>query len=320
VQDLDRNNPKKIESFIKNEFQYYYKLYLEIWAYALEEKDIFVASNYANEQNQQFLLIISAITLNDPYKDEKISLVAKLLDRLYTITRLLGVYDSNKHQELIYDINSKIRNKSLEEIETIFNETLLEYLKEKGFSVENIDEIFNYNYFKNASHDGRFTKYVLARVDRYLADLLDESSFAKQKSLYFITHSGNRPKNGFHIEHIFANNEKIMNQFKNEDGEFDEILFNKERNRLGALLLLKGNENIRTSNWIYEKKFKSYSDSGFIWNRILTDSINKASLKVSHSLITKFKDYKPNEEGLLEPIAIEERQKLLFEIIKEIWK
>jgi hypothetical protein len=322
IADLDRSNPEKIEEFIKKDFQYFYKLYLKIWDVSTDEKDLFVASNYANEQNQQMLLILSAIKFNDIDEDEKISLVAKKLDQLYTISKLLGIYDSNKHQELIYDINLKIRDKNLDIIEHNFNEVMLKFFMEKGYQLKDFKDIFDYKYFENAKHDGRFTKYLLARVDRYLADILNnEQSFAKQNKLHFITHSGTSPVNGFHIEHMFANNSEIMNQFLDNNGIFDEIAFNTQRNRLGALILLKGNENIRTSNWIYKKKFNSYAHSGFIWNRILTNSINQASLKSTNNpIVNNFKSYQPNIDGLLDKTAIDERQKLLFEIIKEIWK
>lgn len=323
MKDLDRKNPKKIENFIKNDFQYFYKLYLKIKEISLNESDLYVASNYANEQNQQMLLIFSSIKYNDSEKDNKISLVAKKLDQLYTITRLLGKYDSNKHQELIFKLNLKIREKSLSDIENIFNKIFVEYLnnKDNGFNISKINDIFMYKFFENAKHDGRFTKYILARIDRYLGDMLNEQSFAKQEKLHFITHSGTKPKNGFHIEHMFANNTLIMNQFLDASGNFDEVEFNVQRNRLGALILFKGNENIRTSNLIYKKKLKSYSDSGFIWNRILTNSINQASLNSSkHPIVTKFKSYQPNVDGLLDKTTIDERQELLFEIIKEIWQ
>ncbi len=320
IRDLDRDNPDKIKEFIENRFIYFYKLYLEIQKIATEERDIFLASNMANEQNQQFLLILSAIEFNDANREKKISTVAKHLDRLYTLTRLMGVYDSNKHQDMIYELNREIREQDVDEIETIFNNRLLTYLQSKNLSITTIDDIFSYKYFKEAKHRGRFTKYILARVDIYLAELLSEQSFAKQHTLHFITHSGNKPKNGFHIEHIFAFNEEIMNQFKDSSGNFDEVLFNRERDRLGALLLLKGNENIRTSNWIYKKKFDSYSNSGFIWNRILTGAVNKSSLKIGDDIVNRFKSYKPDKNGLLDIDSIEERQQLLFELIKRIWR
>lgn len=320
IRDLDRSMPEKIEKFIKNEFKYFYKTFLEIIEIAEEEKDLNVASNYANERGQQHLLILSALSYNDPEKDKKISLVARKLDQFYTISRLVGIYDSNDQQKEIYEINKSIRGKSLREIESEFNKIIVAHFNSKNLPITEFNEIFQYKYFQNAKIDGRFTKYILARVDRYLADILNEQSFAKQEKLHFIVHSGAKPTNGFHIEHMYAMNEKIMNQFKDREGHFDELLFTEQRNRLGAVILLKGNENIRTSNWLYKRKMTSYSNSGFVWNRILTNSINTASLNNCQEFVReKFKSYQPDAEGLLTRDAIEERQQLLFELIKNIY-
>lgn len=319
IKDLDRSNPKKIESFIKNDFKYYYNLYLKIAKIAQDESDIYVSSNHANEQSSQFLLILSALTLNDPEEDAKISLVAKKIDQFYTIARLVGHYWDND-QRIILELNKEIRNKSLIEIETSFDKVIVAYFNSKSISISTFNDIFTYDNFKSSKFDGRFTKIVLARIDNFLADILNEQSFSKQEKHYFIANSGNSPVNGFHIEHMFANEERIMNQFKDSNNEFDEKQFNEQRNRLGALLLLKGNENISLQNSIYKKKFDSYANSGFIWNRILTNSINKASLKnCKHPIKDSFKSYMPNSEGLLDKEAIEERQQLLFNLIKLVY-
>lgn len=300
--------------------QSHYKLYLEISAHAKKGTNLYISSNYANEQGQQFLLILSALSLKDPEHDEKINLVAKKFDQFFTISSLIGAGDNNDRQKLYYDLNKSIRNKSLSELNAAFDNVTIPYFNEHGFPIIEFNDIFQYNYFEKAKIQGRFSKYVLSRVDWYLSDLLNEQSFAKQESLHFITHSGNRPTHGFHIEHMFSNNEKIMEQFADKNGEFDEKLFIDERNRLGAVILLKGNENIRTSNWIYKKKFKSYQNSGFIWNRILTNSINVASLNsCSDDIKTSFKSYEPDENGLLTRDAINERQELFFKIIKRIY-
>jgi len=320
LKDLDGKNPDKIEKFLKNDFVYFYKTYIEIFYHAQKNTNIHIASNYANEQGQQYLLILSALNYNDTKHNEKINLVAKKLDQFYSITRLIGAGDNNKRQKAIYEINYSIRNKSLDEISKVFDKLIIKYLNNNGFPVSKLNEIFQYKYFKNAKVDGRFTKYILARIDKYLSDILHEQSFANQESLHFITHSGSSPVNGFHIEHIFSNNEKIMEQFKDENNEFDEKMFYDERERIGAVLLLKGNENLRTGNWIYKDKYNSYSNSGFIWNRILTDSINPASKKAyDNSIQELFTSFKPDSEGLLPREAIDKRQYILFQIIKDIF-
>lgn len=320
IRDLDRSKPHKIESFIKNEFVYFYKLYLEISAHAHQRTNIYIESNYANEQGQQFLLILSALTLNDPQHAEKVNFVAKKFDQFYTISSLVGAGDNNDRQKLYYELNKVIRNKPLLELEQVYNDTMVAYFNEHGFPISTFNDIFDYKHFEKVKLDGRFSKYLLARVDIYLSDILNEQSFAKQESLYFITHSGNRPTHGFHMEHMYSHNEKIMEQFVDVNGDFDEKLFIDERNRLGAVLLLKGNENIRTSNWVYNKKFPSYQNSGFIWNRILTNSINQASLNnCTDTIKAKFKSYEPDADGLLKREAIDERQHLLFDIITKIY-
>jgi uncharacterized protein with ParB-like and HNH nuclease domain len=320
IKDLDRNKPSKIEKFIKNDFKYFYKLYLEIFAHAKSGTNLYIASNYANEQGQQFLLILSALILNDPEQDEKINLVAKKFDQFFTISSLTHAGDNNDRQKLFYDLSKAIRNKPLADINKAFDSITVPYFNEHSFPITHFNEIFQYKYFEKAKIDGRFSKYVFARVDWYLADLLNEQSFAKQESFYFITHSGSRPTHGFHIEHMFSNNEKIMEQFLNANGEFDEKLFIDERNKLGAVIMMKGNENIRLSNWVYKKKLKSYQQSGFIWNRILTNSINQASLNNCNDEIKDhFKSYEPDNAGLLTREAINERQELLFQIISRIY-
>lgn len=320
IKDLDRSNPSKIEKFIKNDFVYYYQLYLEISAHAKEGTNLFIASNYANEQGQQFLLILSALSLNDPEHEAKVNLVAKKFDQFFTISSLIGAGDNNDRQKLYYDLSKSIRNKPLASLNDAFDSIIVPYFTEQGFPITEFNDIFQYKYFEKTKIDGRFSKYVLSRVDRFLADLLNEQSFSKQESLHFITHSGNRPTHGFHIEHMFSNNEKIMEQFTDSNGEFDEKLFIDERNRLGAVILMKGNENIRTSNWVYKKKYKSYQNSGFIWNRILTNSINPASLNnCSDDIKQLFKAYEPDDEGLLTIEAINERQELLFRMITRIY-
>lgn len=320
IKDLDRSNPKKIEKFIKNDFVYFYKLYLAVSAHAKEGTNLYIASNYANEQGQQFLLIMSALSLNDPEHEAKVDLVAKKFDQFFAISSLIGAGDNNDRQKLYYDLSKSIRNKPFANLNDAFDSITVPYFNEHGFPIAEFNDIFQYKYFEKTKIEGRFSKYVLSRVDRFLADLLNEQSFSKQESLHFITHSGNRPTHGFHIEHMFSNNEKIMEQFTDSNGEFDEKLFIDERNRLGAVILMKGNENIRTSNWVYKKKFKSYQNSGFIWNRILTNSINPASLNnCSDEIKQFFKSYEPDDDGLLTREAINERQELLFRIITRIY-
>lgn len=320
IKNLDRTNPAKIEEFIKNDFIYFYKLYLEVSAHAKNGTNIYISSNYANEQGQQFLLILSALTYKDSEHNEKINFVARKFDQFFTISSLIGAGDNNDRQRIYHELSKSIRNKPLMELCEEFDNITVPYFNSFGFPINEFNDIFQYKFFEKVKINGRFSKYILSRIDYFLADLLQEQSFAKQENLHFITHSGNRPTHGFHIEHMYANNDLIKNQFLDDNSDFDEKLFMDERNRLGAVILLKGNENIRTKNWVYGKKIQSYQNSGFIWNRILTGSVNPASLNNCTDEIKKeFKAYEPDDLGLLNKSVIDERQKLLFKIITRIY-
>jgi len=117
--------------------------------------------------------------------------------------------------------------------------------------------------------------------------------------------------NGFHVEHILADNEENRQLFNN-----DEELFFKERNRLGALLILKGRDNISSSNESYKEKLKTYSH-GTLWARTLTEDFYHKN--------PDFRDFCKRHNLDFHSIdtfnqeAVEKRQKLLFEIVKIIW-
>ena len=78
-------------------------------------------------------------------------------------------------------------------------------------------------------------------------------------------------KNGFHIEHILSRNEESQKHFEDED------TFLVERNRLGGILLLKGKDNISSSNEVYQQKLKTYSGT-LLWNETLREDFYKSNL------------------------------------------
>ena len=86
----------------------------------------FVYYNKLNEQDRQYLLIMSACTMNDPDEEQKILEITRLLDRHFSLLQLYGCYDSVRFTEILVDINSKIRNVPLDQIRIIFDVHLLD--------------------------------------------------------------------------------------------------------------------------------------------------------------------------------------------------
>jgi len=301
-----KRNPQRVKGFINNRFQYYSNIYTECLKLSRKEGN-YLFFNALNEQDRQLLLVLSAIKLNDSERDQKIELVASLFDRHFTLLQLFGCYDSNRLTETIIALNkNNIRGKSREEIKDTFNEQLINDINNiKNIS---INDPFQYSLFKDANNSlgVRFIRYFFARIDYFIAENIKQPT-----DNYYNMVRNTGSVNGYHVEHILADNKENRAIFND-----DEELFYKERNRLGALLILKGRDNLSSSNETYEEKLKTYSH-GTLWARTLTeefyhkhpdfkDFCNKYNLGFTH-----IKKYDQSE--------IEKRQILLFNIVKLIW-
>ncbi len=118
--------------------------------------------------------------------------------------------------------------------------------------------------------------------------------------------------NGFHIEHILADNQENKNLFGNDDDYFE-----RERNRLGGLLLLKGLDNISSNNESYSNKLKSYANTLY-WNETLRNDSYKSKLDFTKMMNTHNLNFRPLD--IFGPDELEERHLLLFNMSKIIWR
>jgi len=304
------HNPSEVKAFLKGPFQYFTKLYARIWdATQVETKDsMAVFCNGLNELDTQFMLVLSACQVNDPEETEKLHAVAAGLNRIFSLLQLQGAYDSNEFAARLFEISAELRNKQASEIPAIFQRHLMEEIKERrGLSEA---EAFSYALFRPMSIDRlntRFARYLFARVELLLADGMKQQMRHPFKSL--VTLRGH--VNGFHIEHILSRNEDNLDMFKNDDE-----MFNQERNRLGGILLLKGRDNISSSNEPFGKKLSSYANS-LLWNETLRADSYKSKLdftRFTEALGLPFRQlekFGPNE--------LEERHRLLFSLCSLIW-
>lgn len=309
-------------NWVINDFKYYADLHLRI---RTEYKNEYLIFNKLLDQNQQYLIIISAIELNDPHEKEKIDFVAKKFDQMHTTLRLLDEYDSNIFQDFIYKINPQIRNKSLSEIEKVFDATLIDYLeRENKITVGNYSrtsELFKWELLQNVNNRWtNFSKYVLMRIDRYLAQFLDKPSYCNEvlEELEERFNKNNRRRYGMHLEHIYAYNDKNQALFTDDRDIFDEAKFKETRNKMGMVLLLKDSQNISSNNDYYELKIEDYATSNIIWNEILVghiDSVDKRHLPEN----IDFTAIEPNGEGVFPLDKVETRQRDLVDVLKLIW-
>lgn len=307
---LLKHNPKQVKIFLQNEFKYYTELYAKIYRYSIELNDSqpYVYFNNLTEMASQFMLILSACKLNDPDEEEKIKIVSKQIDRLFCLLQLQRSYNSNTFTPEIYKLCAEIREKEVEELEDIFEKYLLKLLGEaRGISVT---EPISYGFFKETGIEleKRFKRYFFARIELFIAE--NTNMNMKQTVYDLVQNTGS--KKGFHVEHILSNNKDNLLLFENDDE-----LFERERNRLGGLLLLKGKDNISSLNESYKKKLKSYANTLY-WNETLREDTYKSKLDFT-GMMKKYK-LKFRAMDQFGPKELEERHKLLFDILKIIWK
>lgn len=307
-------------NWVIKDFKFFAELHLNIRS---KYENEFLIYNKLLDQNQQYLLIISAITLDDPEKEAKINLIAKKFDQMHTTIRLLDLYDSNTFQELVYRLLPLVRNKKLEEIAKVFDTTFISYLEDNQAinkdSYNTIGELYKYDLLKNVRNRWlNFSKYVLLRIDRYLAQSLDKPSYCNEslKELEERFNKNNRRKYGMHLEHIYANNEPNWKLFTDEQNIFDEAQFNSTRNKLGVVLLLKDSQNISSGNDSYKLKIEDYATSNIIWNELLVGHVDSVDIKKLPVTLTTIK---PSEEDTFPLEMVELRQKEICAILSMIW-
>ena len=306
---LLKHNPKSVKSFLQNEFKYYTDLYYKIYEYYVEFNPAqpYVYYNNLTDMDTQFLLILSACIINDPEEEKKINIISRQIDRLFSLLQVQRSYNSNSFTTEIYKLSAAIRDKPLNEIEPIFTDYLLKLLAyARGVGVT---KPISYGFFKDTGIEleKRFKRYFFARVEKFIA----ENTNMKMKHSFYNLVKNTGHVNGFHIEHILSQNSENKSLFKNDDDYFE-----RERNRLGGLLLLKGKDNISSNNEKYKDKLRTYANTLY-WNETLRQDTYKSKLDFKKMIETYKLQFRPID--IFGPDELEERHRLLYDIVTKIW-
>ena len=306
--DIAHNQSNAI-SFLENDFKYYTQLYINARInYDINNDNSAFTYNRVNDLDGAMILILSACQLDDKDEAVKLDILPRELDRLFSLLQLQNAYDSNAFQSITYKISKKIRNNTVNNIRAVFDEALLSELSR--VTSTSITHTFQYKLFKGTgiNLNMRFKRYFFARVEKFLSDNINLGMKHTVSDLVSKTGS----KTGFHIEHILSYNDENVSLFDN-----DEDKFHQERNRLGGILLLKGKDNISSNNEVYTQKLRSYANTLY-WNETLREDSYKSKLDMQH--------FKQKYQLNLNPIhifdndALEQRQKILFDISSIIWQ
>jgi len=306
---------------ITEDFRYFADLYFRLRTSYDEEYLIF---NKLLDQNQQYLLLLSNIQRNDLNEKDKIKAIARKFDQLHVILRLLDAYDSNEFQRLIYPLNAAIREKDISATQGEFDKALIAALEKAGTITagqhNEARELFEYERFKGVANKWlNFSKYILMRIDRYLAQMIGRESFGScdLATLENRFNRAGRARFAIHLERIYTQHDENKALFM-KDGVFDERAFQQTRNLLGMVLLLKDSHNLSSNNDIYVDKRDTYRKSNLIWNELLVGHLPDVDVhKLPHEL--QLQKIEPTAEGVFPRDKVEERQKAMFVAIKAIW-
>lgn len=308
----DKHQIANIKKFINENLDYYSKLYARIRANA-DRDEFLLYNNSILALSGQYQIILSACEVNDLQEREKIHCIAKEYDRLFMLLTLNGVYNSNSFQEISYSLNEKVRGLPIERYRHIFDETIIEAVKERR-GIQNVVSVLEYQTFLKASYtniDKRSLRYFLARIEKFICDKLQREM--NNDVHYIATKTGYRT--GYHIEHILSHNETNLKYFDSEED------FENKRNMLGGLLLLKDQDNISSGNEEYEDKLKTYS-AGLVWGHTLCSDFYHTNKKLDelNAYLQKVCGHQIQSINKFNKEALYARCELLFDLVKLIWE
>jgi hypothetical protein len=306
--DVTKDNLVHIKHFIEHELPYYSRLYQAISFNVPDEPAAgcrkYIALN--GQRGDLLLLVLAVCELNDPDETEKVATLARELDRYYALTTLCKVYSDDSFRSMVYRLRALLAGKPATAYRATFDE---ERFKRQPLFEEPV-ELYTYPIFALQGYHTlktKFIRYFFARVEQYLATALqDEMS----DTLYNLAENTGYV-NGYHVEHILADNEENRQLFGN-----DEQRFYWERNRLGGLLLLRGHHNQSSSNEPYEDKLKTYQGT-LLWNQSLTLGFYHA--KPNHKRFAGNTGMPLQAETAFDADTLERRSKLLFAVTQLIW-
>jgi hypothetical protein len=306
-----KQNAKQVKRFITDDLHYYADLYTKVILGSLDidsQYGPYLFFNDINGQDRQVLLILSACNPNDDQEQGKIATITKLFDRHFSLLQLSNSYNSNDFTESLVVLNEQIRGKSVDVIDQIYNQRIISDIStQRGMRVA---DPYDWGLYKDTGKlnlGDKFIRYFFARIEYFIAE------HTKLPTDGFNNLARNTGSvNGYHIEHILGNNDENRALFDD-----DEELFTRERNKLGALLLLRGRDNQASSNELYAEKVKTYAHS-LLWNRTLHPDFKHKNKGLEE--FDKALDLGLSAYGTFDSNAINARQKILWKLIRIIWQ
>lgn len=285
--------------FIERDFAFYSKMYLRIRE-AAERLTPGLECIYFNAENKftlQYPILLSSIQITDSETEiiAKLGIASKYLDILIARrTWNNRAIDYSTVQYAMFLIVKEIRGKSVEQVA----ELLTSRLRADKEDFKNNDR------FQLNGGNRRHVHRLLARITSYLDG---ELGLAPR----YIEYTTRRGKNGYEIEHIWANHpERHKDEFKHPND------FQEYRNRIGGLLLLPKSFNASYSDLPYSKKRKHYLTQNVLAQTLHEDAYDRNPRLKKLIGVTGLK-FRPHPE--FDSADLDERSELYRHLADRIW-
>ncbi|TQE99550.1 MAG: DUF262 domain-containing protein [Spiribacter salinus] len=298
-QDLGLKASTDFARFIEQDFSFYARWYARIRA-AAETLTPGMETVFYNAQNNftlQYPVLLAALSRSDSEENilRKIRITAGYLD--IVIARRVWNWKATAYSNMQYNMFLVIKN-IRGKPPTALAETLMARL------VEDDDSFAGNDRFHLHGMNGKPIHRLLARMTDYIETCSGRSSRYPE----YITRRG---KNGYEVEHIWANH------FERHSDEFGHPTdFAEYRNRIGGLLLLPKSFNASYGDLPYEKKREHY-----LKQNLLAQSLHELAYQNDPG----FKRF-VNESGLpfrphpeFRKADLDARQALYGQIAEQVW-
>jgi len=286
--------------FFKNQFPFYVKWFLKIWAAEKVYNPDMPHTNYIAQwgiaESLQNPMLLAPINFNDSDETikQKVDFVSRYIET-FTVRRAINYrkFGASSIKYTMFNVIKLIRDNEI-------NTLGINLKSEVERMPENWSGILD---FALHMQNGKFVKHLLCRITSYLDNLIGKDT------TYVTYHHPNGKQ--FEIEHIWAN------KFEQHRDEFEQLNdFSRWRNFIGALILLPHGTNQSFNSDKYEDKKEHYLKEN-TYAQTLHPTYYSKNPNFLKSEIVQELDFKSHSEFKKEDIT--DRLKLVQRICEKLW-
>jgi uncharacterized protein with ParB-like and HNH nuclease domain len=286
--------------FFKNQFPFYVKWFLKIWAAEKVYNSDMPHANYVAHwgiaESLQNPMLLAPINFedNDETIKQKVDFVSRYIET-FTLRRAINYrkFGASSIKYTMFNVIKLIRDNDSSTLGSNFKNEV-ERMPENWSGIQD---------FALHMQNGKFVKHLLCRITSYLDNLIGKDT------TYVTYHHPNGKQ--FEIEHIWANK---FEQHRNEFEQLNDFL--RWRNFIGALILLPQGTNQSFSSDKYEDKKEHYLKENTYAQTLHPTYYSKNPNFLKSEIVQELK-FKSHSQFKKEDIN--DRLKLVQRICEKLW-